>query len=263
MRMIEDCLKDLLCIADDIDKYHKGATIASVTGSTFGIAGGITTIVGLALAPVTLGVSLIVSGVGIGVAVAGGVTGAAASIADTVNIKNKCNTVQKIVMDINEKLLIIEKISENIKRTLEALKSMLGEKHTKNIRKIGERGAFLAVEITRLAQLGRVSAAATRGVQLVAQGAQAARALSGVFAAVFILVDAAFVVKGAVDLHKGSKTKAAAEIREIAHKLKKTFDDLKEQDKIMHREHSRFLIEKLNGKHTELQLEYFSSKEDI
>ncbi|XP_075056628.1 apolipoprotein L3-like [Mixophyes fleayi] len=226
IKEIEKCSKKLLCIADDIDKFHKGATIASVTGSSVGIAGGITSIVGLALAPFTFGASLIVSIVGISVAVAGGVTGAAASIADTVNIKKKCNRVEKKVMKIEEKCTKIHNICENITIECEALKSLL-----ENMGKIGGRGVFMAVEISRLAQLGRISAAATRGVELVAQGARAARVVSGVFAAVFIVVDAAFVVKGAIDLHKGAKTEAAAEIRKIVHDLREKHDELQKQDK--------------------------------
>ncbi|XP_075056950.1 apolipoprotein L3-like [Mixophyes fleayi] len=231
LKIFEECIKDLLRIADDVDKFHKGATIASITGSSFGIAGGITSIVGLILAPFTLGASLIVSGVGIGVAVAGGVTGAAASIADTVHIKKKCNRVEEIVSEIQGIFTKIHNISENIKGEYEALNSVLDAEQMENMGKIGGRGAFLTLEISRLVQLGRISAAATRGVELVAQGARAARVVSGVFAAVFIVVDAAFVVKGAIDLHKGAKTEAAAEIRKIVHELQEKYDDMQKENK--------------------------------
>ncbi|XP_075056626.1 apolipoprotein L3-like [Mixophyes fleayi] len=231
IKILEECIKEMPSIADDIDKFHKGATIASVTGSSFGIAGGITTIVGLILAPFTLGASLIVSGVGIGVAVAGGVTGAAASIADTVNIKKKCNRVEELVKEMNGKLTEIQKISEIINCKYEALKYILDAEQMENMGKIGGRCVFMVEMISRLAQLGRISAATARGVELLAQGARVARVVSGVFAALFILVDAAFVVKGAIDLHKGAKTEAAAEIRKIVHNLQKKHDDMQKEDK--------------------------------
>ncbi|KAG5846274.1 hypothetical protein ANANG_G00148040 [Anguilla anguilla] len=65
-------LKELDGVADGLERVHFGTTVGSLTGGVIGAAGGITTIVGLALAPVTLGASLIVTGVGIGVAAAGG-----------------------------------------------------------------------------------------------------------------------------------------------------------------------------------------------
>ncbi|XP_075056624.1 apolipoprotein L3-like [Mixophyes fleayi] len=242
MDIIEKCIAELLGIADEIDTFHKGATIASVTGSTFGIAGGVATIAGLALAPFTLGLSMVVSGVGIGVAVAGGVTGAAASIADTVNIKNKCQRADEIVAEFNRNLTIIQDMSNKIESKLEDLRSVLAnEQIIQQAGRIGGRGAFVAVELSRLIHLGKVSAAATQGAQLLAHGARVARAVSGVFAAVFIVVDAAFVVKGATDLQEGAKTEAAAEIRKIAHELQETFESLKEQDKTLYMEYASFL----------------------
>ncbi|CAM4510679.1 unnamed protein product [Leuciscus chuanchicus] len=66
-----DVLREL---ADGLEKVHFNTTVSSLTGGVVGLAGGITSVVGLILAPFTLGASLIVTGVGIGVAVAGGVT---------------------------------------------------------------------------------------------------------------------------------------------------------------------------------------------
>ncbi|CAM4275538.1 unnamed protein product [Leuciscus chuanchicus] len=61
-------------ITDSMESAHYSATAGSLSGSVIGAAGGITALVGLILAPFTLGVSLIVTGVGVGVGVAGGVT---------------------------------------------------------------------------------------------------------------------------------------------------------------------------------------------
>ncbi|CAM4275459.1 unnamed protein product [Leuciscus chuanchicus] len=61
-------------ITDSMESAHYSATAGSLSGSVIGAAGGITALVGLILAPFTLGASLIVTGVGVGVGVAGGVT---------------------------------------------------------------------------------------------------------------------------------------------------------------------------------------------
>ncbi|XP_066454185.1 apolipoprotein L4-like [Eleutherodactylus coqui] len=226
---IESCIIEMTTIAEDLDKFHRGATIASVTGSSFGIAGGITTIVGLALAPVTLGASLIVSGVGIGVAVAGGVTGASASIADTVNMKKKSNKVQELVNQINEMMKGLKEISDNISSEVENIQVRFNQDELFDSTRVLGRSVLSAVEASRMTQLGKISTVASRGAQLATRGVQAAAVISGVLAAVFIIIDAIFIVKGAIDLHKGSKTEEAASIRACAEELKIISLDLQEE----------------------------------
>ncbi|KAG1960653.1 serine/threonine-protein kinase Nek1 [Pimephales promelas] len=57
-------------ITDSMESAHYSATAGSLSGSVIGAAGGITALVGLILTPFTLGASLIVTGVGVGVGVA-------------------------------------------------------------------------------------------------------------------------------------------------------------------------------------------------
>lgn len=75
----------LHAVAEDISNFHHKAKIAGITGGTTTAVGGVTAIAGLALAPFTLGVSLVVTAVGVGVATAGGITSASAAISDNVN----------------------------------------------------------------------------------------------------------------------------------------------------------------------------------
>uniref|UniRef100_A0A8C5QFB4 Apolipoprotein L3 n=1 Tax=Leptobrachium leishanense TaxID=445787 RepID=A0A8C5QFB4_9ANUR len=220
----EELIKQLIGIADDVDKFHRAAIIANITGSSIGIAGGIATIVGLFLAPVTFGASLIVTGVGIGVATAGGVTGAAASIADRVNIKIKCNIVEEIIKEINIAKENMQAVLKKTDSLIKEMASLLGLK--KDFFRAGAKGVFAASQVARLVQLARLSATAARGAQIVARGAQAAAAVSGVFAALFIAVDIGFIVKGAKDLKEGAKCEEAAKIREIAEQLKEDCEQL-------------------------------------
>ncbi|XP_063297730.1 apolipoprotein L6-like [Pelobates fuscus] len=214
----EQCITELRRIADDVDIFHKRVTITNIAGSSVGIVGGITTIVGLALAPVTFGASLIVTAVGIGVATAGGLTGAGASIADTFNIKQKCKKVDEIIKELTDDMNKMTKLAQEIKKLIANLIYTSGLKEY-NFTRLGTRGQFATAQITRLAKLVNLSTSASRGAQLAARGAQAATAVSGVFAALFLLVDIAFVVKGALDLKKGAKTDEAERIRGIANDL--------------------------------------------
>ncbi|KAG7460105.1 hypothetical protein MATL_G00217730 [Megalops atlanticus] len=59
--------------AVQLDRMKMGASISSVAGSTVGLASGVVSIVGLALAPVTAGTSLILTMVGVGLGVTSGV----------------------------------------------------------------------------------------------------------------------------------------------------------------------------------------------
>uniref|UniRef100_A0A8C5QTM0 Apolipoprotein L3 n=1 Tax=Leptobrachium leishanense TaxID=445787 RepID=A0A8C5QTM0_9ANUR len=235
---VKECIKQLHSIADDVDKFHKGSIIASVAGSSFGIAGGIATIVGLCLAPVTFGASLIVTGVGIGVATAGGVTGAAASIADRFNIKAKCNKVEEIIKEINN-------MRENMQATLRQIDILIIEMIdllglNSDFVRVGVRGAYAAVEIARLVQLANLAANAARGAQIAARGAQAAAAVTGVFAALFIVVDTVFLFKAAMELIDGAKSEEAAKIRYIADQLAEDCNQMHivESDFFLNQEHS-------------------------
>eukprot|EP00064_Thunnus_orientalis_P014206 superscaffoldBa00002440_g14247 len=74
-------IDDLLCIADNLDKFSKGTKIAGITGGATSVAGGVAAAAGVILSPFTLGASLALTAVGVGVVAAGGVTGASAAIA--------------------------------------------------------------------------------------------------------------------------------------------------------------------------------------
>ncbi|XP_077344730.1 apolipoprotein L6-like [Lithobates pipiens] len=226
-----DCVIELYSIADDVDKFHRNAVIANVVGSAVGIAGGITTLIGVALAPLTLGASLFASTLGIVAATAGGVTGVSASVADSINTKKKCETVIEKVNEIDNMINAVQKISTNISDTIEVIKTVPLAEQATDIARMGGRGVFAVVEAGRLVHLGKISAAAAHGAKLATQGARTIRAISGVFAALFVFIDAAYVIKGTAELQEGAKTETAEQIREIAFSLLGTRHDMRENNK--------------------------------
>nr|XP_033776455.1 apolipoprotein L3-like isoform X2 [Geotrypetes seraphini] len=233
------CIAELRQIADSIDEFHFGATVASITGSAVSAAGGITSIVGLALIPVTFGASLIVTGVGLGVAALGRATSATATISDTVKDKAERKKVEELVQqyekdmkDINKCLESIAQLVEWIKKDSEFKVQDFNSVAALTVSRAGT-GAISVAEIVRLAQLSKVAGSAARGVQVVA-------AATGVLAGIFLVIDAIYITKDAVDLHKGAKTKSAAKIRQAADELE---EGLEELDKINKR------FEKMLGQH--------------
>ncbi|CAK6968853.1 uncharacterized protein LOC128378913 [Scomber scombrus] len=69
-------LNDLEESAVQLDRMNKGAKISSVAGSSVGAVGGILSIIGLALIPVTAGVSLALTMTGVGLGITSGVNSA-------------------------------------------------------------------------------------------------------------------------------------------------------------------------------------------
>ena len=66
-------------------QVSKGTKIAGITGGATSAVGGIAAVAGVVLSPFTFGASLALTAIGVGVATAGGVTGASAAIAHKVS----------------------------------------------------------------------------------------------------------------------------------------------------------------------------------
>ncbi len=79
---MEQFLSDLEESAVQLDRMKMGASISTVAGSSVGIAGGVLSIVGLALAPVTAGVSLALTLTGVGLGVTSGVNSVVTGITE-------------------------------------------------------------------------------------------------------------------------------------------------------------------------------------
>ncbi|XP_036032504.1 apolipoprotein L3-like [Onychomys torridus] len=82
---LEQQIRKLHTLADKIDKVHRDCTITQVVASSTGAVSGVLTILGLALAPVTAGVSLGLSATGLGL-------GAAAAVTSVTQKRVSCST---------------------------------------------------------------------------------------------------------------------------------------------------------------------------
>ncbi|XP_051958623.1 uncharacterized protein LOC127626655 [Xyrauchen texanus] len=110
----------LYTIADDLSNFHHHAKIANITGGTTTAVGGAAAIVGLILAPVTFGVSIVISAIGLGVATVGGITAASATIMDNVNNMHDRRKIEIIVQDYETQLVEMQRclqfITEGLRR---------------------------------------------------------------------------------------------------------------------------------------------------
>ncbi|XP_077083544.1 uncharacterized protein LOC143736753 [Siphateles boraxobius] len=96
-------------IADDLSNFHHRTKIASITGGTTTAVGGAAAIAGLALVPVTFGASIIISAIGLGVATAGGITAASATISDSINNMHDRKKIEVIVQDYEVQLVEMQR----------------------------------------------------------------------------------------------------------------------------------------------------------
>uniref|UniRef100_A0A8C6SB57 Uncharacterized protein n=1 Tax=Neogobius melanostomus TaxID=47308 RepID=A0A8C6SB57_9GOBI len=117
--LLRDHISEFKSISDAMDKALKKKKTIQVAGGTTGAVGGVTAVVGLALAPVTFGASLIATAVGAGmVASAGGVS---AHVAKT---NKKIITRDGIERQINDYIDKVKDIEHCLNFILSAMNEM-------------------------------------------------------------------------------------------------------------------------------------------
>ncbi|XP_065133163.1 apolipoprotein L1 isoform X2 [Paramisgurnus dabryanus] len=226
---------DLHAIADGLDRFNKKTKIAQITGGSTSALGGIATITGFALAPFTMGASLIVTAVGLGVAMAGALTSASAGISNTVNNSMDRKKVERIVEDYQEKMADLDKCMKFIKQGITNLRKFNLNKIKKQaynrdfpaFDNLYEDGAMAgkavlssANEIMRVMQIA--NAAGTSAVR----AAHIASISTGVLTGLFVGMDIYFVAKDSHELKNGAKSEFAAKIREVAEQLQEGLVEL-------------------------------------
>ncbi|XP_019726932.1 uncharacterized protein LOC109516646 isoform X5 [Hippocampus comes] len=218
----------LLALADAADNFHKKTVSASVGGGVVGVAGSVTTITGLILAPFTAGTSLIVTAVGIGVATAGGLTSASANITDTVHSKTDRKKVEKMIQDYQEEMNDIKDCLQFLQEGMETLEEWdfeqyaqsISQKHlNQNVKHVMKEGgrAGKALVINTESLINTVQVLSVAGG--AAKAAQVMSVTTGVMSGLFLALDIFFLAKDSVELRKGAKTEFAAKIREVCKDL--------------------------------------------
>ncbi|KAI4882393.1 hypothetical protein NFI96_030962, partial [Prochilodus magdalenae] len=239
-------LSDLEETAVKLDRMKKGSSISTVAGSSVGIAGGILSIVGLALAPVTAGVSLALTLTGLGLGVTSGVnslvTGVTAMAVNKQHGENANNIFQGFMKDVEKVLECIEQVDsqcpvphlEEGDITLGAEKVMIrvgavgkgidalvdGASAVKNLKseEVARAAATMGLQEAKAARNIPNLAADLPDIGQLAKGtplamSTAARAGFITLNALFIGVDVFFICKESVSLAKGETSEGSQLIR--------------------------------------------------
>uniref|UniRef100_UPI003AAB874A uncharacterized protein apold1b n=1 Tax=Centroberyx gerrardi TaxID=166262 RepID=UPI003AAB874A len=225
---LQQRILELLALADAADVFHKKTVTASVGGGVASVAGSVTTITGLILAPFTLGTSLIVTAVGIGIATAGGVASASANITDTVHSKTDRKKVEKMIKDYQEEMNDIKECLEFLQDGMETLEEWdfeaycesISKKHlNQNVKHVMKEGgrAGKALMINTESLISTVQVLSVAGG--AAKAAQVMSVTTGVMSGLFLALDVFFLAKDSMELRKGAKTEFATKIREVCKDL--------------------------------------------
>uniref|UniRef100_A0A667X257 Si:cabz01007802.1 n=1 Tax=Myripristis murdjan TaxID=586833 RepID=A0A667X257_9TELE len=260
---LQQRILELLAVADSADAFHKKTVTASVGGGVASVAGSVTTITGLILAPFTMGTSLIVTAVGIGVATAGGVTSASANITDTVHSKTDRKKVEKMIQDYQEEINDIKELGGKVDFVFTSCKLIwiaycesISKKHlNQNVKHVMKEGgrAGKALMINTESLINTVQVLSVAGG--AAKAAQVMSVTTGVMSGLFLALDVFFLAKDSMELKKGARTDFAAKIRDVCKELQ---DGLLELNRIKEE-----LQKTMDGIEVEVEEEDEEEDEDV
>ncbi|KAK7939957.1 hypothetical protein WMY93_003283 [Mugilogobius chulae] len=240
-RMLE-FLSELEDSAVQLDRMNKGARISSVTGSSVGAVGGVLSIIGLALIPVTAGASLALTMTGVGLGITSGVNSAVTTATEIgvnhTQQKRASETFQKFMEDVKKIQDCLDDVTEDsglavdvtvcvgkalstscavgkgidsLVDSASAIKLLRSEEALAGAGKVlAEEGKALR-NVPRVAsELPDVGQAAARGPLALSRGARGGFIALNVL---FLGMDVFFIVKDSKNLARGSETEMSKFIR--------------------------------------------------
>ncbi|XP_031215234.1 apolipoprotein L3-like [Mastomys coucha] len=233
---LEEHISKLHALADKVDKVHRDCTISQVVASSSSAVCGVLTILGLALAPVTAGVSLALSATGLGLGAAAAVTSVSTSIVEkvsSVSAEAEASNLVPTNKDTTKNMKDI--LNQSSPRLVSLCKTSFKnlKKIKKNIHaiKLTKTNPSLITNTKRLMTTGKTSTEITKQVKEVFGGTtlamtKGARIMGAATAGFFLLLDLVSLVGDSKHLHDGAKTESAAELRQLAQDLEQKLQEL-------------------------------------
>ncbi|XP_045867562.1 apolipoprotein L3-like isoform X2 [Meles meles] len=235
---IEERIRKLHELADEVDRVHWDCTIANVVAGSAGVVSGLLSILGLGLAPVTAGASLALLATGIGLGAAATVTQVSTSIVeDSSELSAKAQASHLTSTDFEKQEVVAKVLRDRIPqiysltdKCFRALQNI-----AKNIRaiKLAKVKPRLVVNSRCLMTAQRVSVRGGQQVQKAFGGTALAMTkqawIMGVATAgLSLAMDVVNLVKDSGHLQKGAKTESAEGMRWQARELECKLEKLTE-----------------------------------
>lgn len=233
---LEAHIEKLHTLADRVDKVHRDCTISHVVANSTGAVSGVLTILGLALAPVTAGVSLALSATGVGLGLAAAVTAVSTTIVEHSSTVSATEKAGSLVTTNTDGVKAVTRIVGHsapravslTKNCIQALKDI--GKHVQAI-KLAKDNSRLVAKAQRLMTTGTISIQSGRQVQKAFGGTalamtKGARIMGAATAGLFLLMDVVSLVQESKHLHEGAKAESAQELRQKARELQEKLQEL-------------------------------------
>ncbi|XP_055459040.1 apolipoprotein L3-like [Psammomys obesus] len=234
-RKLQANISRLRALADHLDQVHRRCTISNVVADSTSTASGVLGIVGLALAPVTVGGSLLLSATGLGLGTVSVLTGAATMVVEEASRWSAEAEAKRLVADTMDTLKTVFVLGKSLlklsRKTYDVIKNLkrLGQ----NIRaiRVARANPRLVADAkllmtTRLIPARRADQVwnAFGGTTLAM--AKKARIRGAAIAGVFLVVDGYHLVKNSMHLYDGAKSESASELRALAEELEVKLEEI-------------------------------------
>ncbi|XP_070936622.1 apolipoprotein L6 isoform X1 [Macaca nemestrina] len=226
----------LRALAEDTDKTHKKFTKANIVINSTAVISDAMSLLGLAFAPVTGGVSLLLSATGQGLAAAAGVTSIVSGMLEKSENKKFQAQAEDILPthdqeDREDEANRADYVTAAIKITYNGVSVLKDAK--KNIRAFQKLRAdpHLASASKRLLTTGQVSSRSSRQIQKAFGGTtlamtKNARLRGGVMSVISLGLDCVALSKGWKHLREGARAEFAEELRSKASELERKLTEL-------------------------------------
>ena len=232
-RQLEEFIDKFHELADKVEKVHKGCTISNVMAHSTGAVSGILTIVGLALALMTMGSSVVLLATGMGLGAAATVTSVSTSIIERVkrsSAETEASRMMSTVVIKWEVLLEVLNNNPHIDATKKKEAIQCIEMHT-HAMETGNANPGSAANASIYMSPGRISYPAIQHIETGFKATaltitKGARIVGLAAAGVFLLVDVGFLVKDSNHLHDGAKAASAENLWQRARELERKLEEL-------------------------------------
>ncbi|XP_073763977.1 uncharacterized protein si:ch211-217i17.1 [Danio rerio] len=229
-------------LAAGLEKVHFNTTVSRLTGGVIGLLGAITTVVGVVLTPATFGASLIVTGVGIGVSTAGGVTAGVSNVTKMIHQCSNRRSIKRIITELQDKISSTSCCIQNIQIAVGTEHQQINHEidNLQSNEQSGNKGIGMLKVVVRLFQSEVIyphfvcAAKAAKAGKVAVQTARVVRSAevaTGVLSALFIAVDVFFVALDAREIHNLRKDTASREAQQKSEQSKrKNLRNTKQQE---------------------------------
>ncbi|XP_058529275.1 apolipoprotein L3-like [Ochotona princeps] len=228
---LEESIAKLHALADNVGKVHRDCTITNVVAASTGAASGILSLLGLALAPVTAGLSLALTVTGLGLRTAAALTRVTTTIVEhSTNLSAEeeakslmSSSIQK-VEQVGGAVAVRLPTGGGLPKDWSKLLKVIAEV-VRIIRSVRSSARLLTTGRIAVQDRRQVQPAFGDTAQTMTTGARITGAAT---AGLFLLVDVISLVQESVQLHQETTSESAQDLRQRAQQLEEKLAQLTE-----------------------------------